>query len=191
MDRTSRTVCGFCSKRWPRLGPAGRASQLQGTLCLALHIASLQKLRQDQLTGYRELRTEEIGSGEAKRKRAPAFGGEPRFRTARYERIRQCAGGQFSVQGTRSLDFIAASSIRFSNAPSVPSRSVLQTSVATTNRALRFSLAFAVSTEVDFPWCTEARSLVRPGTLEHPRLCHRRCRRLEHDCQIFFYAVSR
>jgi hypothetical protein len=40
-------------------------------LSILLHIASPQKLRQDQLTGYRELRTEEIGSsGEAKRKGA-------------------------------------------------------------------------------------------------------------------------
>src|ERR1700743_301176 len=27
------------------------------------------------------------------------------------------------------------------------------------------------------PWCSEARSLVGPGTLEHPRLCHGRYRR--------------
>ncbi len=33
-------------------------------LSLLLHILSLQKLRQNQLTGYRELRTEDIGSGE-------------------------------------------------------------------------------------------------------------------------------
>lgn len=40
-------------------------------LSVLLHMASLQKLRQDQPTGYRELRTEEIGSsGEANRKGA-------------------------------------------------------------------------------------------------------------------------
>ncbi len=48
---------GSARNAGPKLGSPRTRESTQATLCLALHIASLQKLLQDQVTGCRELRT--------------------------------------------------------------------------------------------------------------------------------------